>query len=278
MNEHETAAPPDAGADTKTRILDAAFRCLATRGYGALSVREIARDAGVNHALINYHFGTKDRLVIAVLDEANRQLLLRQRLMYAAPGGFAGKWAQARRFYENDIASGFVRVQAELYAASLSNPGLREQFLPRVRAWKQVVLDAVREAFEAYRPALPPAFGPEAVASLLSEFWLGMEFARLIGGPDERAGHEQALDAVQQMLEALDAQAAPAVPAASAAQPPSRAARARKPGSSASAAPPGRQGLSGRERAAPVISGSGAADAPPAPASTAPRRRRPKAA
>ena len=35
-------------------------------------------------------------------------------------------------FYENDIASGFVRVQAELYAASLSNPGLREEFLPRI--------------------------------------------------------------------------------------------------------------------------------------------------
>ena len=69
--------------DTKTRILDAAFRCLATTGYAALNVRDIARDAGVNHALINYHFGTKDRLVIAVLDEANRQLLQRQRQMDA---------------------------------------------------------------------------------------------------------------------------------------------------------------------------------------------------
>ena len=124
----------DKSADTKTRILDAAFRCLATRGYAALSVREIARDAGANHALINYYFGTKDRLVIAVLDEANRQLLARQRQMYGAPGGFAAKWAQARAFYESDVASGFVRVQAELYAASLSNAELREQFVPREKA------------------------------------------------------------------------------------------------------------------------------------------------
>src|SRR5215212_215717 len=110
---------PERG-DTRAKILAAAFRRLATDGYAALSVREIAKDAGVNHALINYHFGTKDRLVIAVLDEANRQLLARQQQMYGEPGGFAAKWAQARRFYENDIASGFVRVQAELYAASLS--------------------------------------------------------------------------------------------------------------------------------------------------------------
>ena len=206
-----TAAPPrpsapdaDAG-DTKSRILDAAFRCLATTGYAALSVREIAKDAGVNHALINYHFGTKDRLVIAVLDEANRELLVRQKQMYAAPGGFAAKWAQARRFYENDIASGFVRVQAELYAASLSNAELRAQFLPRIQAWKQVVLEAVREALAMHRPPLPPAFSAEAIATLISEFWLGMEFARLIGGAAEQGRHAAALDAIEQMLVALEA-------------------------------------------------------------------------
>ena len=197
-------------ADTKTRILDAAFRCLAASGYAALSVREIAKDAGVNHALINYYFGTKDRLVIAVLDEANRQLLQRQRQMYAAPGGFAEKWAQARRFYENDVASGFVRVQAELYAASLSNPELREQFLPRIQAWKNVVLDAVRDALRTHQPRVPAAFSAEAIASLISEFWLGMEFARLIGDADEKARHELALDAIEQMLIALEAQPAAA--------------------------------------------------------------------
>lgn len=203
------AAPLHEGdvAGTRQRILDATFRRLASEGYAALSVREIAKDAGVNHALINYHFGTKDRLVIAVLDEANSQLLARQRQMYDEPGGFAAKWAQARRFYENDIASGFVRVQAELYAASLSNAALRDQFVPRVQAWKQVVLDAVRDALLRYRPTLPPAFDAVAIASLISEFWLGMEFARLIGDDDERARHDKALDAIQGLLEALEASA-----------------------------------------------------------------------
>src|ERR1700704_6602947 len=147
--------------ETKTRILDAAFRRLVQEGYAALSMREIARDAGVNHALINYHFRSKDQLVIAVLDEANRQLLERQKAMYSEPGGFAEKWAQARRFYKGDLASGFVRVQAELWAASLSNPGLREKFVPRLLAWKQVVLGAVRDAMamlEAHDVELPQPF------------------------------------------------------------------------------------------------------------------------
>src|SRR5215212_9172156 len=107
--------------DTRAKILAAAFRRLATEGYAALSVREIAKDAGVNHALINYHFHTKDQLVIAVLDKANRQLLERQQRIYRSPGGFAEKWAHARAFYRDYLASGFVRVQAELWAASFSN-------------------------------------------------------------------------------------------------------------------------------------------------------------
>lgn len=192
---------------TKAKILDAAFRRLAREGYAALSVREIAKDAGVNHALINYHFHSKDQLVIAVLDAANRELLERQQRMYGAPGDFAQKWARARAFYEGDLASGFVRVQAELWAASLSNRELRDKFLPRLLAWREVVLGAVRDAvaaLEADGARLPPPFSAEVIATWISEFWLGMEFVDLIGGRAERAQHRAALDAMQRLLEGLD--------------------------------------------------------------------------
>jgi AcrR family transcriptional regulator len=197
--------------DTREKILDATFRRLASEGYAALSVREIAKDAGVNHALINYHFGTKDQLVIEVLDAANRRLLARQGSMYAGPGGYARKWAEARRFYDDDLSSGFVRVQAELWAASLSNAGLREKFLPRLLAWKQLVRDVVREAVAALASAgvtLPAPFTADVIACWISEFWLGMEFADLLGVKHERAQHRAALDAVQKLLESLDARAA----------------------------------------------------------------------
>jgi AcrR family transcriptional regulator len=203
--------PPNSetAPDTRQRILEAAFNCLVVRGYASLSVRDIAKDAGVNHALISYYFGGKDRLVIAVLDDANRRLLERQQQLHSTPVGFADKWATARRFYESDLASGFVRVQAELWAASLSNVELREQFLPRIQAWKQLVLDGVREALQAYRVDLPPAFSAEAIATLLSEFWLGMEFSQLIGASGETARHEATLDAIEALLRMLDARIAP---------------------------------------------------------------------
>jgi AcrR family transcriptional regulator len=206
MEELALFAEGDLG-ETKAKILDAAFRRLANEGYAALSMREIAKGAGVNHALINYHFRSKDELVIAVLDAANRELLARQSRLYAAPGDFAGKWAQARAFYQGDLASGFVRVQAELWAASLSNPGLREKFVPRLRAWRDVLLGAVRDAvesLEARGTKLPPPFTPEVIATWISEFWLGMEFVDLIGDRPEHRQHRAALDAMQVILEALD--------------------------------------------------------------------------
>jgi len=225
MARSHPKAPPDQAAsrprllaaedlgDTKAKILNAAYRRLAEQGYAALSMREIARDAGVNHALINYHFRSKDQLVIAVLDEANRQLLVRQQRMYAEPTSFADKWAAARRFYEADLASGFVRVQAELWAASMANPELREKFLPRILAWKGVVLGGVREAIaalEASGTKLPAPFTAEVIATWITEFWLGMEFADLIGIREDQIDHSTALDAVGQLLEALDARTRPA--------------------------------------------------------------------
>ncbi len=204
--------------DTKTRILNAAFRRLNDEGYAALSLREIAKDAGVNHALINYHFRSKEQLVVAVLDEANRQLLDRQQRMYASDSGFAAKWAEARRFYREDLASGFVRVQSELLAAAMSQPELRQQVMPRVLAWKRMVLGGVTDAFEALERAgtpLPPPFTPRVLATWIAEFWLGMEFAELVGEGRERASHEAALDAMQELLEIVDARgAAPAAPPA----------------------------------------------------------------
>jgi len=194
-------------SQTRDRILDATFRRLVAEGYAALSVREIAKDAGVNHALINYHFRSKDQLVIEVLDAVNQRLLSRQASMYEGNEGFAQKWASARRFYQDDLASGFVRLQAELWAASLSNAGLREKFVPRLLAWKQLVLGGVREALVAYEATgakLPPPFTAEVVACWISEFWLGMEFADLLGVKEESLAHHAALDAVQWLLQSLD--------------------------------------------------------------------------
>jgi AcrR family transcriptional regulator len=54
-------------SDTKTRLLDAAEALIASQGIAATSVREITEKAGVNLALVSYHFRNKDGLLEAML-------------------------------------------------------------------------------------------------------------------------------------------------------------------------------------------------------------------
>lgn len=64
-----TTAPRRSGArsrPTRERILDAAERLLAQRGFNGVSIRDITGAAGVDVALANYHFGSKQGLLEAV--------------------------------------------------------------------------------------------------------------------------------------------------------------------------------------------------------------------
>jgi AcrR family transcriptional regulator len=63
---------------TRERILKAAERLFAERGYEATSVRAIVAKARVNQAAINYHFAGKDGLYREVLRAAFRALTQHQ--------------------------------------------------------------------------------------------------------------------------------------------------------------------------------------------------------
>ncbi len=55
-------------------LIEAATTLFAERGPGAVSVRDVAAQAGVNHGLVHRHFGSKEALVTAVLDHLVTEL------------------------------------------------------------------------------------------------------------------------------------------------------------------------------------------------------------
>ena len=61
---------PVGRSEVMEAVLDAATELFAERGPDAVTVREVADRAGVNHALIHRHFGTKEELLRIVLAKA----------------------------------------------------------------------------------------------------------------------------------------------------------------------------------------------------------------
>ena len=100
--EAGTPAAGSAGPEARRLLLEAAERLFAERGLEGVSVREIAAEAGVSHGGLNYHFGTKEQLYVAVLKgnalTERRERELREALEVIEPG-------EARRHLEIFIRS-----------------------------------------------------------------------------------------------------------------------------------------------------------------------------
>ena len=60
--------------ETRNEILDAAEKAFARHGYAATSLREIALRAGVNAALVQYYFGSKEGLFSAIFVRRGQEL------------------------------------------------------------------------------------------------------------------------------------------------------------------------------------------------------------
>jgi TetR/AcrR family transcriptional regulator len=71
VGNQQAGSPFDDG--TETRILDAAHAVFMRRGTAGARMTEIAREAGVNHALVHYYFRSKQRLAEAVFQRAITQ-------------------------------------------------------------------------------------------------------------------------------------------------------------------------------------------------------------
>jgi AcrR family transcriptional regulator len=173
-------------------LLDAAERLLADVGYAAITTRRLAAEAGVNHGLVHYYFGSNENLLVRALERFTERLVTRQRELYAADLPFIEKWRQAIRYLVADDVT-YEKIWLELQAMAWNHPELRER-LARVNAeWRAVLTDAFGQARREYGIEMPL----EALVSLVLTFNVGVMVERL-GGIE--TGHEAMLDWIDEWL------------------------------------------------------------------------------
>ena len=70
-----TSAPRKRGDDTRAKIIDETVRCIAEEGFPAATAKHVAERAGVTWGTIQYHFGDRDGLLMAVVDDGVTRLV-----------------------------------------------------------------------------------------------------------------------------------------------------------------------------------------------------------
>jgi AcrR family transcriptional regulator len=188
--------------DTRLRILAAAKDVLLEAGYANLSTRGIAETAGVPLSQIHYHFGSKQKLMLAVLDLENRTRLARQSAMYEADKPLWEQWLQACDFFDDDLESGYVRVLMEMTAAGWSNPEIAEAVSAQVRGWFDLLAQVAQRA--ATRFGMLSTFTPEELAALAGLPFLGAEAVILLGLGDSQIAGRPALRKIGELLRVLE--------------------------------------------------------------------------
>lgn len=68
------------GLETRAHIIECAGRLIASRGFAQTTSKSICQAAQVNMAAVNYHFGNRDGLYIAVLQEVHDHLMTLEEL------------------------------------------------------------------------------------------------------------------------------------------------------------------------------------------------------
>jgi AcrR family transcriptional regulator len=188
--------------ETRTRILTAAKTSLLQVGYARLSTRVIAETAGVPLSQIHYHFGSKQKLVLELLEQENRRLLGRQAAMFGSDMPLWKQWEQACDFLDDDLESGYVRVLQEMVAAGWSDAEIATSVGQDIRGWFDLLSGVARRAQERFGTLGP--FTPEEVAALAGLSFLGAETVILLGLDDAAIPARSALRTIGDVLRTLE--------------------------------------------------------------------------
>jgi AcrR family transcriptional regulator len=146
MTKKDATTP---GEKTRQRIVDAALATLKKEGFAGATSRAIAREGGFNQALIFYHFGTLDGLLLAALDHTSGERLQRYREAVEQADTAEELAEVAASVYAEDRDRGHMTVVSQMIAGSVARPELAREVVSRMEPWIELCEDALRKALTA---------------------------------------------------------------------------------------------------------------------------------
>jgi AcrR family transcriptional regulator len=188
-------------ADTRQRLIDGAIETIRAHGLAGASARGIATTAGVNQALVFYHFGSVDELVRVACLTATRARVAPFAERLAEVADLRGLLALGRALHEEERAEGNVTVLAQVLAGAQANPELAEVTAAALRLW----IAPVEEALVRVLRGSPVAevVDPAGLARAVSAGFVGLELYEGVD-PEGAGAALDALDRLAVLVEVVD--------------------------------------------------------------------------
>jgi len=183
---------------TRERLLDGAMRAIREHGIAGVSARTVAAAAGVNQALVFYHFGTVDELLVAACRVATEERVARYRERFAGVRSLRELLDLGRELHTEESRQGNVTVLAQLLAGAQTDARLAAPVRSALHLWSDEI-ESVLDRLLAGSP-LADVADPAGLAHAVAAAFIGLE---LYEGVDP-GGTGAALDALQRLAVLLD--------------------------------------------------------------------------
>ena len=138
------APRPRAGAGaTRARIVDAALQALRDEGIAGISARSIARHGGFNQALIFYHFGSVDGLLVAVAQSESQRRSALYAPALASVTSLSELVAVARHLHDEEFQEGTVAALTQMLAGAVGSEDLSRGIREALDPWTSLVGETI---------------------------------------------------------------------------------------------------------------------------------------
>jgi AcrR family transcriptional regulator len=183
---------------TRAKLLEAAAGSIRDDGMTGVSARGIAARAGVNQALVFYHFGTVGELVDAATRHAVDTSAEFYREQFATVSTLGELLTLGRRLHERERAAGNVAMMAQLMSGAQRDEVLAGAARYAMARWNAEIETVVRRVL--HDSPLVTVADPAGIARAISAGFIGLE---LYEGVDAE-GAAQAMDSLQQLAVLVD--------------------------------------------------------------------------
>lgn len=184
-------------AQTRARLLEAAAKVYARRGFAGATLDEVAAEAGFTKGAVYGHFGSKENLLLALVEDyvagqvaEQVELFDRDRATWERPLAGSDRWMERLREDPDRF-----RLFVEVWAMAQRDERMRERLAGGLAALRSTFAGfAAKSSADAGAPA--PAGVPEQFANVMLALGLGVSMLKLTDPgavPDELLGTVQSI-------------------------------------------------------------------------------------